>query len=134
MILEDENEELNFFNKINITPILDLLLVLLMIFIIATSGIIESNIKIKIPTASASEVVDKKNLEIIMDKNLNVYIYSVKMQPNEVANYVKNLNLTADQLIALKIDESVQYKHVIVLINEIMKSGNENFTLVTENE
>ncbi|MGA2481478.1 MAG: biopolymer transporter ExbD, partial [Spirochaetia bacterium] len=64
---------------INITPFTDVVLVLLVIFMIATPLLIRSEIKVNLPQTSSAEAAPQKNLVITIDTVGALYVDGVKV-------------------------------------------------------
>ena len=64
---------------INITPFTDVVLVLLIIFMIATPLLIRSEIKVNLPRTSSAEAAPQKALVITIDTAGNVYVEGARM-------------------------------------------------------
>lgn len=134
--LLNKNKEVDFriHHVINLTPILDLMLVLLVIFIISASGIVTSSINLNLPTRNdKNQIIENDYLEILIDKDLNIYISKTQMKIENISQYLVNMNLNKDQKIALKIDQNLLYKDVIHVMSKIIDAGYENLNLITEN-
>jgi biopolymer transport protein ExbD len=77
------------FSEINITPFTDVVLVLLIIFMIASPFLVTGAMKVKLPQASTSENVVKKNVEIFVDANNNITVDDVKIPENQLEQVLK---------------------------------------------
>jgi len=67
------------FEGINITPFTDVVLVLLIIFMIATPLLIRSEIKVNLPRTSSAEAAPQKALVISIDTAGSVYVEGARM-------------------------------------------------------
>src|SRR5271157_2554501 len=70
---------------INITPFTDVVLVLLVIFMIATPLLIRSEIKVNLPRTAAADTAVPRNIVITIDSAGNVYVDGVRAQIGELA-------------------------------------------------
>ena len=64
--LEDENED--SINEINITPFVDVVLVLLVIFMVTTPMMVKTAMDLKLPSAENTDQVEKKTLGVTVLK------------------------------------------------------------------
>ena len=64
---------------INITPLTDVVLVLLVIFMIATPLLIRSEIKVNLPRAAAADAAAQKTIVVTIDSAGNVYVDGVRV-------------------------------------------------------
>ena len=82
MLKKKEKEKLIF--EINITPLTDVMLVLLIIFMVTTPFIIKGNIKINLPSAKApSENLTEKNIIVGVTEEGRVYLNGELIQSDE---------------------------------------------------
>ena len=73
MLKKREHEKLK--SEINVVPLTDVMLVLLIIFMVTTPFIIQGNIKINLPSAKApSDIVDQKNIIIGIAKEGKIFL------------------------------------------------------------
>ena len=124
----DENPDLN------ITPFVDVMLVLMAILMI-TAPTITYQEKIILPQGSKrSPIKHSKTLTIRMDKALNIYIgrdrFNLRDFPDTFT--LKSAKLPKDIDIYIRADERVKYKYVIYLLKSIKDAGFERVSLLTE--
>ncbi len=59
---------------INITPFVDIILVVLIIFMVTATYIVEQSIKVNLPDAATGEATESTSLAITMDAESNLYL------------------------------------------------------------
>lgn len=119
-----DNDELEVNHDINITPFIDVILVLLIIFMVA-APLSTSDIAVQLPTSSAP-VTPRPDKPIYVTLNKEKLLFVGNEQTT-----MDNLKLTLDRLteknpdakIFIRGDESVEYGNVIKLLNELRSSG-----------
>ncbi|MDX2050336.1 MAG: protein TolR [Rickettsiaceae bacterium] len=118
--------------QINITPVVDVMLVLLIIFMI-TSPMLVAGINVDLPESSASQVSGQDEpLSITIDKNRNIYIMDTKIHENELIEKIKAiLNEKYSARIFVRGDKSLPYGKVIELISKINSAGFTKVALIT---
>ena len=127
-----DNDE-NLMSEINVTPLVDVMLVLLIIFMI-TAPMLTYGVKVNLPTTTSKPIPTKQEpLLITLDQNKNVFIdhYKIplkkldeKLKPIIKANPKRNVLLQADQ--------RVSYGYVMQVMAEIKSAGVERLGLVTK--
>ena len=129
----------NFYQKeekelisINITPLIDIVFLLLVFFMLATSFIQKSTIEVNLSGEKTIEVDNKKNnVVLILNKKgliyLNNKLINVSNIRNEISNIVKK-NPTYSVLI--KSHKKIPVQKVIRLIEEVRLAGTDNIKLV----
>ena len=119
-------------SEINVTPFVDVMLVLLIIFML-TSHIINTGVDIDLP--KSSENFSKKNdyLNIHVDKNSNIYIQEAIIKKGELINKIKAI-LSENSQIQIMIygDQSTHYGDMIYVFSTLREASIDNVTLVTE--
>lgn len=111
-------------SEINVTPLVDVMLVLLVIFII-TAPLLASSIKLDLPSTEAAKPVEApKFVTVVIDKSAKVFLGD---QPIELTALATSLKQTADQNkdteVQLRSDETVPYGKVIEVIGIAQKAG-----------
>ena len=92
------------YDQINITPLLDLAYVLLIIFIIMTTATVQG-IKVNLPKALTSEVVQQESVVIIITREDKVYLNDREISHEEL---VSNLRLLGKEKTPLLIKADSQ--------------------------
>jgi biopolymer transport protein TolR len=111
-------------SEINVTPLVDVMLVLLVIFII-TAPLLASSIKLDLPSTDAAKPIEApKFVTVVIDKSAKVFLGE---QPIELLALAESLKKTAetskDTEVQLRSDESVPYGKVIEVIGIAQKAG-----------
>jgi biopolymer transport protein TolR len=112
--------------EINITPFTDVVLVLLIIFMIATPFIYQSSMKVQLPQASKSEEISR---DIIININAqgDVFLEDAKVDLDTL-----KYKLTAmirgkpDTSVIINGDKNVKYDSVIQVMDVLTRSGVKN--------
>ncbi len=117
------------FADINITPLVDVVLVLLIIFMVTTPMLVKG-IKVNLPkTSTSSANIGKKDIVISIDKKGNYYIDKVLVKDNALRDFLKSHR---NKEVIIKSDKSVAYGIVVKLIDIVKTSGISRVGLATE--
>ncbi|HJK86201.1 MAG TPA: protein TolR [Candidatus Megaira endosymbiont of Nemacystus decipiens] len=124
-----------FKQDINVTPIVDVMLVLLIIFMI-TSPMILAGIDVDLPqTKSAPTISSNKPLVISVDKKGDIYLFETKIPKNELINKLQEVTKeNKEAKIFVKGDKSVNYGTVVKLISQVKNAGFKGVALVSDIE
>ena len=107
---------------INITPFTDVVLVLLVIFMIATPLLIRSEIKVNLPRTSSAEAAPQKNLVITIDMAGALYVDGARVAIGDLkSNLAATLAKRPGSPVIIMGDRDVRYDLVIRVL-EIAKS------------
>jgi biopolymer transport protein ExbD len=118
---------------LNITPLVDVMLVLMAILMI-TAPTINFQEKIDLPQGSKTVKVTKpKTLTIRMDKNQKIYLkndtYTLATFADDFVN--KSASLDKNSEVYIRADERLQYKDVMYLLKSVKAAGFEKVSLIT---
>lgn len=118
---------------LNITPLVDVMLVLMAILMI-TAPTITYQEQIALPQGSKTVKVEKaKTLTIRMDKNKKIYLqkdsYTLDTFADDFLN--KSAKYTKETEIYIRADEQLKYKDVMYLLKSVKAAGFEKVSLIT---
>ncbi len=118
---------------INVTPLVDVMLVLLIVFMV-TAPMITSSVNVNLPNASAKPTpTDAKPLTISVDKQGLVYLNNTQIElPNLLAMLTQAAQATPDQSVLVRGDEGVDYGTMMQVMATISQSGLTKIHLLTK--
>ena len=120
-------------SEINVTPFVDVMLVLLIIFMV-TAPLLTAGIKINLPE-SASVLKNEKNDPVTVSINSKgeIFIQKKKISPNDLIKKLIALKgQNKDLKIYIKGDKNLNYGKIMDLMSFINKSGFKKVALVTK--
>jgi len=119
---------------LNITPLIDVMLVLMAIFMI-TIPVMHYEEKIDLPDGSQkSAISDSKALTIRIDKKLNVYFKNNKftLETFPDAFRLKTGDVDKKQVVFINADKEIAYEKVIYLLKVVKQSDFTKVSLLTQ--
>ena len=121
-------------SEINVTPFVDVMLVLLIVFMV-TAPLLTVGIPVDLPKVKANALTDQKDpIEITVKLDGKVYIGE---SIDEVDNLVPRLNAITDQNTEARIyvrgDRVVAYGRVMAIMSKINSAGYTKVALVAQN-
>lgn len=120
-------------SDINITPFVDVVLVLLVIFMVTTPMMIKEAMEIKLPKASEGNKIDTSLLALAINKNGQVLLKGQLISLDELYNEAQILKTESPDIKAIiSADKESQHKHLIDVIDTIKKAGVINFAFEVE--
>jgi biopolymer transport protein ExbD len=121
------------FSAINITPFTDVVLVLLVIFMIATPLLVQSGIKVNLPRAATAETEPERTVTITIDSAGNVYLNRDRVEiANLRAALGRLLGGRTDSPVVIMGDRDVRYDLVIRVLEIAKAAGVKRLSLGVE--
>jgi biopolymer transport protein TolR len=120
-------------SEINVTPFVDVMLVLLVIFMVTAPMMIEG-LNVDLPEASAKPLdSEKEHLIISINKAQQIFINDFEVTLEFLREkLIKILQGRADRDVYLKADKSIPYGTVVQVMAEIKGAGVEQLGMITE--
>lgn len=120
-------------SEINVTPFVDVMLVLLIIFMVTAPMMIQG-LNVDLPEATAEPLdSEKEHLVITVNKDRQVYINDFEVTVEFLREkLLKILQGRTDRDVYLKADKSVPYGIVVQVMAEIKGAGVEQLGMITE--
>jgi biopolymer transport protein TolR len=121
-------------SDINVTPLVDVMLVLLIIMMLV-APMLQQGVSVKLPTAT--NTVDKPEVQgqtvIAIAKDKGLYLNAKQIQEGELATKVNELlENSKDKVVLIKADEEVEYSAVMAAMDQLRQAGIEDIGLITE--
>jgi len=117
--------------QINVTPLVDVMLVLLVIFMV-TAPIIQQGVQVNLPQTRSSAIPGPEEILVVtVTKNAKIYLNDNVMNPGELGQKLAAIKkLQADKQVYLRADQDVRYGIVMKTIAEIKQAGIERLGMV----
>ena len=120
-------------SQINVTPLVDVMLVLLIIFMV-TAPIIQQGVQVTLPKAKAAALPGKEEQFVVsITRGNEIYLNDARMTAEELAKKLAAIAAERpDREVFVRADEQVPYGEVIKTMAAIKAAGIENVGMVTE--
>ena len=119
------------FDKMNVVPFIDIVLVLLVIILATATFVKNQTINVDLPTASSKKSEEKKNIQIAVDKE-GVYSYEAEILSLDlIKEKLMKLDPKKD-LISLRMDKSSEFQYFVDIIDILKTKGFENISIITK--
>ena len=124
-----KHDDDDIISDINVTPFVDVTLVLLIIFMVTATYIVAQSIPIDLPEAGTGEDV-VTTLAIMMTENGDVYVDGVKTDDAGIKNVIiKTKKENSDVRVVIAADKKVEHGRVIGIIDLVRKLGIAKFAI-----
>lgn len=129
-LIDDEDKEIS---EINMTPFVDIILVVLIIFLATATFIVEGKIPLNLPQAKTSEAKEltKKKVIITIKKDGTIYIDSKQIDISSLRKELASFIKEKKPVIVLRADRDTPFQKVVSVIDICRDLGLEKYTIET---
>ena len=114
-------------SAMNITPLIDMVFILLIFFAVNASFVKESGVEIERPSARTAEVQQKANIMIAVTTNDEVWIDRQRVDPRSVRGHVERLHAeNPEGAVVILADDNSKTGLVIEVLDQTRLAGVEN--------
>jgi len=120
-------------SDINITPFVDVVLVLLIIFMI-TAPVLQSGIEVELPKTKTVKAISEERLVVTIDRGERLYLGNdnLPVNINHLGELLQAKMPAGQQAVYVRCDESVPFGTFATVMDAIRQAGIENISVVTE--
>ncbi len=131
---DDLDGEASVFSEINITPLTDVFLVLLIIFMVTSSAVSNSGVKVNLPKAgAASNSRDNRGVTITLDSSGQIFVGKEATTLDGLEAFLTQRLTTSDNKnVVLAGDQEVLLGSAIQVMNIARKAGATKFGIATK--
>ncbi|GAB4387516.1 MAG: protein TolR [Thermodesulfovibrionales bacterium] len=117
-------------SEINVTPLVDVMLVLLIIFMV-TAPLLQQGIDVNLPEAKAKELPTEERISLVIKKDGKMFMNDNPVSLEEMTAKLKAIS-KLNPNVSLRADRDVPYGLVVKVIGEVKEAGIEKLGIVTE--
>jgi biopolymer transport protein ExbD len=119
--------------ELNVTPLVDVMLVLLVIFIVTAPLIVPQSMKVNLPKTQAVAQQDQaKNAQLIVESNGNLSLQGRPVDDRELAMALKEQSSTAQYQLQVNADKAVPYGRVAEIMAIAQANGVTKLSFVSQ--
>jgi len=113
-----------FITNINVTPLVDILLVVLIIFM-ATAPLIHNRVmKVDLPKAAHHEQAATEALQVLFNSNREIFLSGRRVSLDELGGRLKAMTAASEDVrVALRADRAIPYGEIVGLLDLVRGSG-----------
>jgi biopolymer transport protein ExbD len=132
-IQSDNDEEIT---GINVTPLVDIMLVLLIIFMVTANFIVRETVEVDLPrAANTKDKTVQGPVMVTMDKEAKLFLDGVEMSQDELVGKMKAAAAKDREVRAIiSADQTLNYGKVMGLIDLVKEAGIAKFALNIQKE
>jgi biopolymer transport protein ExbD len=130
----DEGDNDDVVSEINMTPLVDVMLVLLIIFIIITVPVLTHSVKIDLPRATNQvNQVKPKTITISVTQEGQFYWDKELLNKEQLVTHLQQVAAQQPQpVVHIRGDKKVNYEYVMTVMAEAQRSGVQQLGFITE--
>jgi len=129
---QDDDDEIV---SINVTPLVDITLVLLIIFMVTASFIVRETIEVDLPKAASTTETVQGLINVVMDKDAKIYFDGTEVDEAGLKSLIDDKKKTeSDPRAIITADQSLNYGRVMHLIDVVKGQGIAKFALNIQKE
>jgi biopolymer transport protein ExbD len=130
----DPNRSEDIVAEINITPLTDIFLVLLIIFMITSSAIIESGGKVNLPAAARTETAPR-GVAVTLTPERDIYVNQKKVPKDDLEETLRGvLSAGGEKIVILRGDRNVPLGEAVWVLSVIKKAGASEIAIAAQAE
>jgi biopolymer transport protein TolR len=119
-------------SEINIVPLVDVVLVLLIIFMI-TAPVLQSGIEVNLPKTKTVKDITETRLVVTIDRGQRVYLNDQPVNIHDLgANIKAKAGETRKAIVYVRCDETVPFGSFTTVVDTLRQSGVQNVNVVTQ--
>jgi len=129
----NEDEGGRMITEINVTPLVDIVLVLLIVFMVTTTYIVNPSLKVDLPKAASGSETQKSSLGLSLDKDGKLYLNGEPATEEAVLSFIKaELPKTPELQAVIAADKTVPHGDVVHVIDVVKRAGVKRFAINVE--
>jgi biopolymer transport protein TolR len=130
---DGDDEAGRMITDINVTPLVDIVLVLLIIFMVTTTYIVNPSIKVDLPRAATGSDQTRTSLALTLTKEGTLYLNGERSDDAAVTRYIAaELPKNAELQAIIAADKVVPHGNVVHLIDLVKRAGVRKFAINVE--
>jgi biopolymer transport protein ExbD len=129
------DEEIGSISEINVTPFVDVVLVLLVIFMVTAPMLVREQMSVNLPKAQSGEKSVSEQVTIIIEKDGKILIDKKPLTIDQIEEEIKNLMLKnpAAQAV-ISADTEAKHGDVVQVMDLVKKAGLTRFAIQIERQ
>ncbi|HXW68525.1 MAG TPA: protein TolR [Dissulfurispiraceae bacterium] len=117
-------------SEINVTPLVDVMLVLLIIFMV-TAPLLQQGVDVNLPQAKGKNLPPEERLSIVIKKGGEIFLNDNHVSMAELTKKLAAIS-KLNPNVFLKADKDVPYGLVVEVMGEVKEAGIEKLGMITE--
>ncbi len=121
-----------FLAEINVVPLVDVVLVLLIIFMV-TAPMLYRGMDVKLPTSASNTLKPEERIVLTIERDQRIFVDKDAVTPEQLEGKMRGARMrNADVAVYLRADRDVPYGMVVLVMDAVKKAGIEKLGMVTD--
>lgn len=131
MIKKNESNE----NVIDMTPMLDIVFIMLIFFIVTTSFVVETGVDVNRPKASTAELKKKNSIMVAITENGDIYIDKRIVDMRSIRAHIERLKIQMPESgVVIVSDKNAKTKYLVYAMDQIKLAGISNIAIAAKKD
>lgn len=127
----DHDDEI--ISEINVTPLVDIILVLLIIFMVTATLMVNPAINVNLPRSASAENVPENAVSLVLDRHGRMFVNGQPVTQKLAGQMIREaVKKDPGTQVLIAADRGLKYQRVIDLVNIVNQAGVTNFALNVE--
>jgi biopolymer transport protein ExbD/biopolymer transport protein TolR len=118
-------------SDINITPLVDVVLVLLLIFMV-TAPVLQSGVQVAVPQTRTVNQLTEEHLVVTIDKNQNVFLQDRPVNIHDLPSVLAANSANQKKVVYVRADQAVPFGAFASVMDAVKQAGINNISIVTQ--
>jgi len=125
-------QDRRYLSEINVVPLVDVVLVLLIIFMI-TAPLLYRGIDIELPASATNNIRPTERVVVTVEKDGRIFVDKERVPPHNLVPFFRSLAVNKpDVTVYLRADQGVDYGQVVGVMDAMKQAGINQIGMVTE--
>lgn len=121
--------------EINLTPLIDVVFLLLIFFMVSTTFVYTNSLKVNLPKAKGESVEIQKNVNVSVTKTGDLLVNGKEVSRINFKSKIKSLyNENPNATVIIQADKDSKHGDVVFVMDESKKAGFDRFAIAVEEE
>jgi biopolymer transport protein TolR len=120
----------SFQSDINVTPLIDVCLVLLIVFMVITPLLV-TGVPVHLPQTATADTLAKQPLQVTVNGDGTIYLDNVAIRSEQLASELARRHAEVSRPVVVRADKALFYADVVRVLDACRSAGFENVGLAT---
>ncbi len=117
--------------NINISPLIDIVFILLLFFIVTSVFVQETGIEVERPESSQAVILERESIYVAVSADLKVYYGGSEIGVQGILPTLQRLSPIEDRPVIIQVDGRVPTRFLVSVIDEVKRAGIQTINLAT---